>query len=354
MQTKEEIINHHDPNDVGIKGSFLGLPFTPENAELVIIPVPWDVTVSYSEGTAQGPQAVLDASSQIDLFVKDIPDAWKLGIAVLPISEETAQRSKDARKEAAAYIEWLEEGKQESMSENIHTTPELINKASLELNNSIAKEAAEWLKKGKMVGLLGGDHSTPIGLMNTLAHQYGNIGILQIDAHLDLRAAYEGFEHSHASIMYNALKNQKITKLVQVGARDFCQDEVDFAAQSKGRVAIFYDQDIKEQQMEGDTWQTICINIVNELPEFVYISFDIDGLDPKLCPNTGTPVAGGLEFHEAMYLIKTLVKSGKKIVGFDLCEVTPGEDEWDANVGARVLYNMANLMAVSQGKLKMI
>lgn len=106
--------------------------------------------------------------------------------------------------------------------------------------------------------------------------------------------------------------------------------------------------------MEGKTWQTICINIVNQLPELVYISFDIDGLDPKLCPNTGTPVAGGLEFHEAVYLIKTLVKAGKKIIGFDLNEVTPGEDEWDANVGARLLYRMANLMAVSQGKLKLI
>lgn len=353
MQTKEEIIQNHDPNDVGIKGSFLGLPFTPENAALVIIPVPWDVTVSYSEGTARGPQAVLDASSQIDLFVKDIPDAWKLGIAVLPISEEISEQSINARKEAAAYIEWLEDGKQEQVSDHIVSTPERTNKASLKLNDFVAKEATAWINKGKMVALLGGDHSTPLGLMNTLANKYGAIGILQIDAHLDLRAAYEGFEHSHASIMYNALKNENIVKLVQVGARDFCQDEVDFAVQSKERVTIFYDQDIKEQQMEGGTWQTICINIVNELPELVYISFDIDGLDPKLCPNTGTPVAGGLEFQEALYLIKTLVKSGKKIIGFDLCEVTPGADEWDANVGARLLYRMANLMAASQGKLKL-
>lgn len=353
MQTREDIIRFHDPNDVGVKGSFLGLPFTPESAEMVIIPVPWDVTVSYSEGTAEGPQAVLDASTQIDLFVKDIPDAWKLGVAFLPIAEEISQQSKEARKEAAAYISWLEEGQQNHMLNNPEAIPERINIATQKLNEWVSKEAISWLEKGKMVALLGGDHSTPLGLINTLANKHKNIGILQIDAHLDLRKAYEGFEHSHASIMYNALQNPHITKLVQVGARDFCQDEVEFASQTEGRVSIFYDQDIKEQQMEGKTWQTICINITNQLPELVYISFDIDGLDPKLCPNTGTPVAGGLEFHEALYLIKTLVRAGKKIVGFDLNEVTPGEDEWDANVAARLLYQMANLMAVSQGKLKL-
>lgn len=353
MQSKEEIIRTHDPNGVGIKGTFLGLPFTPENAELVIIPVPWDVTVSYSEGTAQGPKAILDASAQIDLFVKDIPDAWQLGIAMLPFSEEIAQESKNARKEAARYIDWLEGGSQEDVAENIRTTPERINKASLKLNEWVAREARRWMDKGKMVALVGGDHSTPLGLINTLADAHGDIGILQIDAHLDLRAAYEGFENSHASIMYNALKNEKVTKLVQVGCRDFCQDEVELAERSRARISIYYDQDIKEQQMEGGTWQRTCINIVNELPENVYISFDIDGLDPKLCPNTGTPVAGGLAFHEALFLLKTLVASGKKIVGFDLCEVTPGEDEWDANVGARILYRLANLMAVSQGKLKL-
>lgn len=354
MSTKEEIINNHDPNGVGAKGSFLGLPFTPENSEIVIIPVPWDVTVSYAEGTAKGPKAVLEASTQLDLYVKDIPDAWKLGIAILPISKEIEAQSEKARKEAAAYIAWLEDGSQENVAENIKNTPERINKESLKLNEWVAQEAAKWLDKGKMVALLGGDHSTPIGLINTLADRYEDIGILQIDAHMDLREAYEGFEHSHASIMYNALQNKKVSRLVQVGIRDFCQDEAEMAENSSRRILVYYDQDNKEHLMEGESWQRTCIHISNDLPENVYISFDIDGLDPKLCPNTGTPVAGGLEYQEAMYLIKTLVKSGKNIVGFDLCEVTPGDDEWDANVGARVLYRMANLMAVSQGKLKLI
>lgn len=354
MQTKEALLQHHDPNGVGTKGSFLGLPFTPENSEMVIIPVPWDVTVSYSEGTANGPQAILEASTQLDLYVKDIPDAWKLGISLLPISREIENKGKNARKEAVEYINWLEGGEQENVDESVKNTPSRTNKESFVLNEWVASEASKWLEKGKMVALLGGDHSTPLGLINTLADKHGNIGILQIDAHMDLREAYEGFESSHASIMFNSLKNKNVSKLVQVGIRDFCQDEAELAENSNGRISVYYDQDIKESLLEGSTWQQICEKIIADLPELIYVSFDIDGLDPKLCPNTGTPVAGGFEFQEAMYLIKKAVQAGKTIVGFDLCEVSPGEDEWDANVGARVLYRLANLMAVSQGKLKLV
>jgi agmatinase len=87
--------------------------------------------------------------------------------------------------------------------------------------------------------------------------------------------------------------------------------------------------------------------MVDALPEKVYISFDIDGLDPKLCPNTGTPVAGGLEFEQAVYLMETIIVKKKKIIGFDLNEVAPGKDEWDANVGARMLFKMCHLILKS-------
>ena len=98
----------------------------------------------------------------------------------------------------------------------------------------------------------------------------------------------------------------------------------------------------------GYTWQQIASKIIEQLPQNIYISFDIDGLDPKLCPNTGTPVPGGLEFQQALYLIEQLVEAGKKIVSFDINEVAPGADEWDANVGARLLYKISNLAALSQ------
>jgi agmatinase len=121
---------------------------------------------------------------------------------------------------------------------------------------------------------------------------------------------------------------------------------------SKGRVKTFFDADLKAAQYKGKTWSQQCDEIIRELPEQVYISFDIDGLDPKLCPHTGTPVAGGFEFHQITFLIRELVHAGKKIIGFDLNEVSPGEDDWDANVGARMLYQLCNWCAVSQGKLK--
>jgi agmatinase len=117
-------------------------------------------------------------------------------------------------------------------------------------------------------------------------------------------------------------------------------------------VAIFYDSFLKEGMNDGKSWKKQCKKIVAQLPQKVYISFDIDGLDPKLCPGTGTPVPGGLEFDQAVYLLKALVRSGREIIGFDLVEVAPGESEWNGNVGARLLYKLCNWMAVSQKKLE--
>ena len=111
----------------------------------------------------------------------------------------------------------------------------------------------------------------------------------------------------------------------------------------------FFDRDIKQQQYKGTTWHSICENIVNELPQNVYLSFDIDGLDPKLCPGTGTPVAGGFETDQILYLLEMVVASGKKIIAFDINEVG-GEDEWNANVASRLLYRIANLTMLSQEK----
>jgi agmatinase len=180
--------------------------------------------------------------------------------------------------------------------------------------------------------------------MHALAERNTDFGILQIDAHMDLRDAYEGFDYSHASIMFNALKIPQISKLVQVGIRDYCETEAQLAADSQGRVEVFYDRELATAQFQGQIWQKSCEKIIKALPDKVYISFDIDGLDPKLCPGTGTPVPGGMEFEQAMYLIEQVAASGRKIIGFDLCEVAPRKkDDWDANVGARVLYRMANL-----------
>ena len=131
---------------------------------------------------------------------------------------------------------------------------------------------------------------------------------------------------------------------MQVAIRDYCHQEKQLVQDSKGRVKVFYDRDNRRRMYEGANWKQICDEIIKELPEKVYISVDIDGLDPKLCPNTGTPVPGGMEYEELMYLLNRIKESRKEIIGFDLCEVSPGEDdEWDGNVGARVLYHLCGI-----------
>lgn len=329
--SREEKIANFDPNSAAdASGGIYGLPFDLDEAQVVIVPVPWDVTVSYKDGASGGPEAIREASVQVDLYDPSVKDAWKIGIAMDEISEEVAARSKEYRERA------------------LDDDHEAVNESSNWLNAWVEERCGRWLDAGKAVALLGGDHSTPFGFMKALARRHASFGILQIDAHADLRDAYDGFEYSHASIMRNALKIPEISTLVQAGIRDYCDEEADVIA-TEPRVKTFFDRDLKRARFEGTTWAAQTKTIIDALPAKVYISFDIDGLDPKLCPNTGTPVAGGFEFEEAVYLIESVVKSGRTIIGFDLNEVSTSDamGDWDANVGARLLYRMCNLMALS-------
>lgn len=352
IMTKQEKIKNFDPNGIGqLNDGMYGLPFTLEECETVLVPVPWEVTVSYGGGTANGPEAILEASYQVDLYDPLIKDAWKLGIAMDEISEDIRNKSGKLRMDAERYIDALANGADPNNSD-IKSKAAEIKKACEEMNLWVKTRCLHFLNQNKTVGLVGGDHSTPLGMMQALAEKFGKFTILQIDAHADLRNAYEGFEFSHASIMYNALKIKEVEKLVQVGIRDYCEEEFDLIANSKGRIKTFFDRDIKHSQYNGDSWDRICNRIIAELPENIYLSFDIDGLDPKLCPNTGTPVAGGFETEQVLFLLEKIVKSGKRIIAFDLNEVTPAEDnDWDANVAARLLYRICNLTARSQKKI---
>ena len=344
-ESRAEKIAAFHASGVGVANNqMFGLPFNYDESELVLIQVPWEVTVSYRAGTAKGPDAIMKASTQIDLYDNDNPNGWQQGIFTKKISSSLKKKSADARKLAEEHIKSLEKGKasEKGLDE--------INKASEQLNQYVYKETIAALNDNKLVGLVGGDHSTPLGYMNALAEKHGGFGILQIDAHADLRDAYEGFTNSHASIMFNALKIENVKKLVQVGVRDICDDEINVIDNSNRRVVTFFDSELKHAQYNNISWQQICAQIVEQLPANVYISFDIDGLDPKLCPDTGTPVPGGLEFEQAVYLINELIRSERKIIGFDLVEVAPGKTEWNAIVGARLLYKLCNLILKSNGK----
>jgi agmatinase len=333
--TKEEKIKSYNPSGVGIdNGNVFGLPFNFDDSDIVILPVPWEVTTSFGDGTSKGPEAILEASPQLDLFHFDFPDAWKQGIYMLSVSKEIAELNRVYKAKAKEIILLQEKGK--TIAELKNSIDE-VNQASAQLNKWVFEQTTMLMKNGKKVILLGGDHSTPLGYINALSQIHDSFGILQIDAHADLRKAYEGFEFSHASICYNALKNNTIKSLTQVAIRDICEEEVSMI-NTDSRIHCFYDDALKREQFSGKNWHTQIQEIIATLPQKVYITFDIDCLDPKLCPNTGTPVAGGLEFLQAIEIIRQVKLSGREIIGCDLNEV--GNDPWDANVGARVLYQL--------------
>ncbi len=332
-----------DPNAVGNKNcGIYGLPFTPQTASAVLIPVPWDVTTSYGGGTFQGPEAILEASYQVDLYHPDFPTGWEAGYAMLDSPQNWIKENNALRDKAAQIIAALEDGQDIAADPKLQKSLDQLNQKSEKLNQWVEETADFWLDQGRFVGLVGGDHSTPLGLLRALAKRVPHFGILHIDAHMDLRIAYEGFTYSHASIMHNAMQLKSIARLVQVGIRDYCEQEWQASLDSKGRIKVFTDQDIKRQLFMGKTFESICKKIINALPDLVYISVDIDGLEPSLCPNTGTPVAGGFSLEHVSYLLSLLAPAKKTVIGFDLVEVSPGnaESQWDANVGARMLYQL--------------
>jgi agmatinase len=312
-----------DPDAAAAAGSGIyGLPFTADESAVVVVPVPFEATTSYGGGTAKGPAAVLEASKQVDLFDHDTGRPYESGIAMLPVPKKIVRWNGEAKKLGRKKVA-------------------AVNRIGDSVNRWVYEQVRDLLAQDKMPVVLGGDHSVPFGAHRAYAEKYPGMGILHLDAHADLRNAYEGFTWSHASIFFNVMtKIAGVGRLVQVGVRDIGQAETRMIEQSNGRIVTFFDSDLAASKEDGKPFARIADEIVAELPDDVYLSWDIDGLDPTLCPGTGTPVPGGLSWNEAVGLLRAIHRAGKRIVGLDLCEVAPGETEWDANVGARLLYKM--------------
>lgn len=333
-----------DPDAAGAPGSgIFGLPFTREESKIVLLPLPFDATTSYGNGTAAGPDAIFDASMQVDLYDRRFGRVYEKGIFMEPSSDRIGAISKRARELAVPLIE--KGGAEEGDALDAAAVAK-IEAAGEEVNTFTYEHTKAVLREGKIPGLVGGDHSTPLGAIRACAEHAGELGILHIDAHMDLRQSFEGFRYSHASIMYNVLSTVgQVKKLVQVGIRDFGEGEMDFGTEQGSRVHRFYDDQWSQELLDGAAYSDLCKQAVALLPQKVYVSFDIDALEPSLCPHTGTPVPGGMSFNQAILLLDALKQSGKAVVGFDLVEVCPGDDgEWDANVGARVLYKLCGLV----------
>ncbi len=343
-------LSKFDPNVASNpNNNIFGLPFTEEDSKLVLLPVPWEVTASYGAGTSRSPDHIFKASMQVDLFDAYVPQGWREGFFMREVDRKILMKSDYLRKEAELYIDYISKGSLVEDNKFMCKSLKEINEGGTMLNNWVYEQTKALLDSNKLVGLLGGDHSTPLGFYKALAEKYGTFGILQIDAHCDLRKSYEGFINSHASIMYNALSNiPQIERVVQVGVRDYCEEEWNYICNSNYRVITYFDDHIKERLFEGQHWSDIADTIVAHLPQQVYFSFDIDGLDRKHCPNTGTPVPGGLEAQQVLYLFKKVIESGRKLIGFDLVEVGVGaEHNWDSNVGARMLWKLCNFLMKS-------
>lgn len=343
-----------DVNGPAPKGSGLfGLDTPVADARVVVVPVPFQATVSFAAGTARGPAAVLAASHQVDLLDADVGRPFEGGIAQDAAFPWLPELDRAARQAACRCIDAVTSGAAPPPAD-----AQLVEEACLRVNREVTERCTALLRDSRVPVVLGGDHSVSYGAIAAAAAAMGErlLGVLHIDAHADLREAYEGFAWSHASVMRNVVERMPNVRLVQVGIRDFCDAEVDFIKAQPGRVTTYFDAHLRGARLSGQ-WPTVCAAIINELPENVYLTVDIDGLEPSQCPSTGTPVPGGLSFDELVALCDLLVHAGKRIVGLDVVEVAPdpalADDElgssWDANVGARLLYKLIGFALLSRG-----
>lgn len=329
--TKEEIIDGFDHNNVANpRAGPFGIPIPLELADYALLSVPWEVTVSSGHGTHKGPKRILKGTMQVDLGGSDV---WEKGIASIPVPKSLVLQNKITSAKMRLHLK-------NTFGEK--PTKARIKSIDYDCERMVAyveETATKYLNMGKTVILLGGDHSTPLGLMRAYKKKYKGevITVLHIDAHFDLREAYLGAKYSHASIMRNMLESSRDFKLVSVGIRDYGDDEVAYALQHKDRVTTFYDKrDIFEAKARGTRWNNIVKRIVSACGELVYLSFDVDGMEREYCPATGTPVPGGLSSNEVASIVSAVAKE-KTIVGFDINET--GDGEWDGFVSAKLLYH---------------
>ncbi len=333
-----------DPGAPAVSGSGLfGLDANPGESAVHVLPIPFDATASYRRGARRGPAAILRASHQVDLFDLATGRPYEAGICLL---EEDARIREWSEQAAPLADRVLAVGGDLGEDERLGDALEAVNAAGTHVNGRVRERTAAILAEGRLPVLVGGDHSTPFGGIEACAARHPGLGILHFDAHADLRRAYAGFIWSHASIMDNVMRRlEGVSRLVQVGVRDLCEEESEAIEGSGGRVRSLFDRDWAAARMEGADLRALVRERLADLPKAVWISFDVDGLDPSLCPGTGTPVPGGLTWNEAMLWLEELARSGRRVVGLDLSEVNPGaasddEDAWDAVVGARLLYRL--------------
>ena len=256
---------------------FLNIPemyYRPETAKYIVLPVPYEGTVSYADGTADGPEAILTASVQVELLDETLQrEFYHAGVATLPPLKAAGTPEEQVRR---------------------------VKEAALPIFSA-----------GKFPLSLGGEHSITIGLVQAAATVYGDISVLQIDAHADLRDSYRGSGHSHATVMRHVL--EVTDKIAQVGIRSYSLEELQ---QCPDQVANFITPRVVRTDLG---WIDRALDLLGEK---VYLTIDIDGFDPAEAPGTGTPEPGGLHWQEVIDLLWDLCRK-RQVIGADIMEVRP-------------------------------
>jgi agmatinase len=323
----------HPDEPAAPSSGLFGLEHSPADARVHVLGVPFDATASSRRGAADAPGAVLAASHQVELFDLDAGRPHEHGICMLPTDPRLPRWNEDARSLADA----VRSGEGPSQTQRM-----ALDAIGAEVTGHVDAAVDTALEAERFPAILGGDHSVALGAIEAAARRRPGLGVLQFDAHADLRPAYEGFAFSHASVFHNLIqRSEGVARLVQVGVRDLGEGELAAIEGSGGRVQTLFDRDWRDAIFAGEDRRALVREWIDRLPQLVWVSFDVDGLDPSLCPNTGTPVPGGLSWHDAQLWLGELARSGRRVVGVDLCEVNPGPDRGnslDALVGARLLY----------------
>lgn len=255
-----------------------------DEAKVVLIPVPYDGTSTWQKGADKGPDAFLNASENMELFdIETRSEVYKKGVYLAPpVTEDSSP---------------------EKMVEAVYKTTK------------------NYIKQDKFVTLFGGEHSISIGSIRAFNESFEDLTVVQIDAHADLRPEYEGSKCNHACAVHEA---SKTTNLIQVGIRSMDVSEMDHMDENQ----VYFAHDLYED------WQD---DAIGQMTPNVFITIDLDAFDPSILPSTGTPEPGGLFWYETLEFLKLMFKK-KNVVGFDIVELCPNEDEKSSDFLAAKLY----------------
>lgn len=264
-----------------------------ENAKIVILPVPYDGTSTWMKGADKGPEALFRASQYLELY--------------------------DIETDSEVY------------KQGIFTAPAILEKSAPEKMVSAVRQAVVgFIVKDKLVVTVGGEHSVSIGAVAAYHEKYKNLSVLQLDAHTDLRAEYRGSKYNHGCVMGRI---RETLPIVQVGIRSLGADEKPFLAKDR----VFFAHEIYNR----NDWQAKAIA---KLTDQVYISIDLDVFDPSVLPATGTPEPGGLNWYQVWGFLKQVIKE-KKVVGFDVVELCPNQNDKSSDfLAAKLIYMLLSYM----------